>query len=109
MTDANRPQPLQDVAVDATRIQGLWMGASTAIVSAGLISVTTSNLILALLGLIPGALALVATGLGACTVVTNGRPLVTPVADPRDNLGRVLLPAVPPIAPPVAPPLAPPV
>jgi hypothetical protein len=104
MTDTNRPQPLQDAANDATRIQGLWMGVSTAIVSAGLISATTSNLVLALLGLIPGALALVATMLGARAVVTNGTPLVTPVSDPRDDKDRPLLPA--PIAPP---PLAPPV
>jgi hypothetical protein len=80
------------------------MGVSTAIVSAGLISVTTSNLILALLGLIPGALALVAEVLGARAVVVNGTPLVTPVSSPRDDLGRPLMPA-PPIAPPLAPPV----
>jgi hypothetical protein len=109
--DLNRPQPLQDAANDVTTAQGLWMGASTAIVSAGLISATTSNLIFALLGLIPGALALVATMLGAHIVVVNGTPLVTPVSDPRDGLGRLLLPAaptapLPPVGPP--PPFAPP-
>lgn len=105
MTDTNRPQPLQDAADDATRIQGLWMGVSTAIVSAGLISATTSNLVLALLGLIPGALALVAAMLGAHAVVANGTPLVTPVADPRDDLGRPLVPAAPIAPPPLAPPV----
>jgi hypothetical protein len=79
------------------------MGASTAIISAGLISLTTSNLIYALLGFVPGVLAVVATALGARAVVTDGTPLVTPVADPRDDQGRKLSPT--PLAPPPAPPI----
>jgi hypothetical protein len=94
----DRPQPLQTVAADAVRVQGLWVGLSTALVSAGLVSYAANNLITALFGLIPGVLALVGTMLGARAVAINGTPLVTPVSDPQDHLGRPLLPA-PPVLP----------
>lgn len=96
---SERPQPLQQVADDATRVQGLWTGISTAIVSAGLISLATNNLITAILGLIPGLLALIGTIFGVQAVATKGAPLVTPLSDPRDADGHPLVPAVPVPAP----------
>jgi hypothetical protein len=96
-----RPQPLQEVANDAIRVQGLWVGVGTALVSAGLLSFVANNLISALFGLIPGVLALVGTILGARAVVTNGTPLVTPVSDPQVTR-TVVVPLVPATAPPAA-------
>lgn len=91
MTIPDRPRPLQEAADDATQIHGMWMGISTAVVSAGLISLTASNLIAATLGIVPGLLAMVSTALGAHVVVRAGEPLVTPVTDPRDNDGHPLV------------------
>lgn len=87
--------PLADIAVDVSRVQAMWVGASTAIVSGGVITLATSDAITALLGLIPGLLALAGTILGARQVAAVGEPLVTPVSDPRDNEGRKLVPAPP--------------
>jgi hypothetical protein len=95
-----RPRPLQDIAAEVSRAQALWMGASTAIVSAGFITLATSEIITAFFGLIPGLLAVLATILGARHVADSGEQLVTPVSDPQDNQGRSLVPT--PLTPPDA-------
>jgi hypothetical protein len=95
VTGPQRPQPLQEVANDAVRVQGLWVGVGTSLVTAGLISFTANNLVTALFGLIPGVLAVVGTMAGAKAVAVNGTELVTPLSDPRDSLGRPLLPSPP--------------
>jgi hypothetical protein len=71
------------------------MGIATTLVSAGLISISASNLITALFGLIPGALAASGTILAARHVAKSAGPLVTPVSDPQNNQGRRLVPEMP--------------
>jgi hypothetical protein len=77
------------------------MGIATALVSAGLISFNTSNLITALFGLIPGVVAASGTVLAARHVGKSAAPLVTPVSDPQNNLGHRLVPEMPPPVIPV--------
>lgn len=97
---ADRPRPLREAADDVARFHALWAAAGTAIVSGGLISAATTNLITALLGLVPGALALIATIVGAKQVARTGEQLVTPVSEPRNNAGQRLVPAPePPVLP----------
>lgn len=92
MTTNDRPQPLQDAAVEVRTTEGFVMGASTFLVSGGLISLNTGNLITGLYGLVPGVLALLAAILGARHVVNSATPLVTPLAAPQDNAGKRLVP-----------------
>jgi len=98
-TDSPRPEPLKALIGEASTINGLMMGVLTALVSAGLITVQTSNLVTALFGLIPGALAVAATVLGARALAVAGRAEVTPVSDPMDDEGQRLVPR--PTIPPV--------
>lgn len=98
MPTSPRPTPLADAANDVTYLHSWWIGASAAVVSSGIITLSTGNLIAALLGLIPGLIALIGTIVGARVVVSTATPLVTPLSDPVDNLGRKLLPApIPPL------------
>lgn len=90
--DTTRPQPLADAAADVTKIQAPIVGLITALVSGGLIGLTTSHWIVALIGLVPGFLALLGTIVGAGQVVNVGAPLVTPLSDPRDDSGQLLVP-----------------
>jgi len=107
MTNNNtRPEPLHDAATDVATTQGTWMGVVTALVSAGVITASTGQLITALLGLIPGILAIVATAIGAAGTARAARPKVTPVTDPRNNDGTPLVPDLAPPAPLPEPPPA---
>lgn len=99
--DPVRPQPLADAAADVAKVQAPIIGLITALVSGGLIGVTTSHWIIALLGLVPGLFALLGTIVGAGQVVHVGVPLVTPVADPQNNAGQLLVPAPEPPVDPV--------
>lgn len=98
-TEPSRPQPLQSIANDVSVTAGLWMGIATTLVTAGLISINTSNLITALFGVIPGALAAFGTVLAARHVAKAGALVVTPVLDPRNNAGQRLVPETPPVSP----------
>lgn len=102
----DRPQPLRSLIGDVAASRGLIVGVITALVSGGIISATTGDLLDSLTGLIPGALALIGTVLGAHGVATAGQALVTPVSDPAALIDGRLVPLVPAsaVTPPVAPP-----
>src|SRR5688500_1539218 len=57
-----------------------------------LLSAEQASALTALLGAIPGAVALVGTTIAAFRVRTIAKPDVTPVADPRDDQGNHLVP-----------------
>lgn len=99
MTTTDRPQPLLDVAAEVKTTEGAVMGACTFLVSGGLISLNTGNLLTGLYGLLPGALAVLAAVLGARRVATIGAQSVTPSSDPKDNAGKRLVPEIPPAMP----------
>jgi hypothetical protein len=95
-----RPQPLQDIALDMSCGRGVWMGLLTALVSTGAISLSTSNALYSLAGLLPGVLALLATVLGAHGVANAGESKVTPISDPMTVVDGRLVPLVPAAAVP---------
>lgn len=109
MTDPNippdRPTPLADLVVDVTKLQAPAVGLVTMLVTGGAIGLSTGSILKALLGLIPGVLALAGAIFGASHVATAGASLVTPVSDPQNNAGEPLVPAAPP-PPPASPPVA---
>ena len=90
-----RPQPLRDAAVDITSTRGAWMGLLTTLVSGGAIGLSTGSWLTALVGLVPGFLALTSTFAGAHGVATAGEPKVTPIADPKMVIDNQLVPLVP--------------
>lgn len=109
-----RPHPLQDIALDMSCSRGIWMGLLTALVSTGAISLSTSNALYSLVGILPGVLALLATALGAHGVANAGESKVTPISDPMTLIDGRLVPLVPVVVPdplvrPPAPPLAAPI
>lgn len=102
-TTAPRPEPLKELATAASTFNGVIMGVLTALVTGGLITTQTGNLVTALYGLIPGGLALAATVLGAYALADAGRAVVTPVSDPMTTIDGRLVPLVPETEPPAAP------
>lgn len=101
MSPTTRPTPLRDVVLDVALSRGVWMALITAVVSAGGISLATGNKLTAIAGLLPGALVLLSTFLGAHGVATAGEPKVTPVSDPMTLVAGRLVPLTPP--PPISP------
>jgi hypothetical protein len=102
--DTPRPEPLKDLVAAVSATNGAVMGILTALVSGGLITIHTSNILNGLYGLIPGALAVLATILGAHALATVGREEVTPLSDPRNNAGQHLFPAPAPLETLASPP-----
>lgn len=104
-----RPHPLQDIALDVSTGRGIWMGLLTALVSTGAISLSTSNALYSLAGVLPGVLALLATVLGAHGVADAGESKVTPISDPMTLVDGRLVPLVPVVIPdPLMRPAGPP-
>lgn len=89
----DRPSPLANLVVEVAKLQGPAVGIVTALITGGAIGLSTGHIIQALLGLVPGVLALVGTIWGASHVATAGAPLVTPTEDPQNNAGEPLVPA----------------
>lgn len=101
MSIAVRPEPLREAATDVAGTRGVWMGLLSFLVSGGMISASTGSLLGALVGLIPGALTMLAAVLGAFGVARQAEPKVTPISDPMTVLKGQLVPLVPAIpAPP---------
>jgi len=84
--------PLQAAATTTAKVWTAVGGVVTGLASVGII---TADQNAALQGLFAGVAALVAAGtsaLAAFGVRKRAEPLVTPVADPRDDTGAVLAP-----------------
>lgn len=94
MDTIDRPTPLDDAARRATKIVGTLSALVTTLAGAGIavLSAEQASALTALLGAIPGAVALVGTTIAAFRVRDIAKPDVTPVADPRDNQGNHLVP-----------------
>lgn len=90
--------PLAEVAGQLGRWLGLAGSLVTALAGYGVLTAVQGDAVQGLLGAIPGVVTMVTALLVAFGVVRQGEPLVTPVADPRDDAGRALVPAtlVPP-------------
>lgn len=90
---ALRPTPLDDAASRTAKIVGTLSALVTAVAGAGiaLISAEQASALTALLGAIPGAVALVGTAVAAFRVRDIAKPDVTPVEDPRANDGTALV------------------
>jgi hypothetical protein len=91
---APRPTPLDDAASRVAKVVGTLSALLTAVSGAGiaLITVEQASAGTALLGAIPGVVALVGTVIASFRVRDIAKPDVTPVADPRDNQGNTLVP-----------------
>lgn len=89
-----RPTPLDDAASRVAKVVGTLSALLTAVSGAGiaLITVEQADAVTALLGAAPGLVALAGGVLAAFRVRDIAKPDVTPVADPRDNQGNVLVP-----------------
>lgn len=88
-----RPAPLDDAASKVARIVGTITALVTALAGAGisLISVEQADAVTALLGAVPGLVALAGTVFAAFRVRDVAKPDVTPVEDPRANDGTPLV------------------
>lgn len=87
-----RPRPLLDAAETVTRIQITIGTLMTMLVGWGVVTLTQHDAVEGLVGLFPGVVQAVFGVLTAFGVVRRAEPLVTPVADPRDDAGRPLRP-----------------
>jgi uncharacterized membrane protein len=89
VTPADR-HPLAGIAAKVGAVRAAIGGAVSALAVVGVLTTDQSTAVDAVLG----AVAVLASALGplwsAFTVKKQGEPLVTPVADPRDNVGRQL-------------------
>lgn len=88
-----RPTPLDDAASKVAKTVGTLSAFVTALAGAGiaLISTDQANAVTALLGAIPGVVALVGAALAAFRVRDVAKPGVTPVDDPRADDGTPLV------------------
>ncbi|MGW3470449.1 hypothetical protein ACWDKQ_18770 [Saccharopolyspora sp. NPDC000995] len=88
----NRPRPI----LDAIR-SGTWktlVGALvTAAVSFGLLNANQATLLNNMVAAVVTLVTLVTSTLAQLHILDHAEPQVTPVADPRDNTGRPLVPA----------------
>lgn len=90
---AMRPTPLDDAASKVSKTVGTLSALATALAGAGiaLISAEQADALTALLGAVPGVVALVGAVLAAFRVRDVAKPDVTPVADPRADDGTPLV------------------
>lgn len=90
---AMRPTPLDDAASSVAKTVGTLSALVTALAGAGiaLISADQASAVTALLGAVPGVVALVGTVLAAFRVRDVAKPEVTPVEDPRADDGTPLV------------------
>lgn len=88
-----RPTPLDDAASKVARTVGTLSALVTALAGAGiaLLSVEQASAVTALLGAVPGVVALVGTVLASFRVRDIAKPDVTPVEDPRAADGTPLV------------------
>jgi uncharacterized membrane protein (Fun14 family) len=77
-----RPRPLDVAASEAMAVQAPITGIVTAVASGGLLGWTTGSVIAALLGVVPGALAVIGTAWAAQYVAKRGATQVTPLLSP---------------------------
>jgi len=82
--------PLKSIAAQVSKWTGFLTAAATAAAGWGILTAAQGDAVTGLLGAVPGVLAWVGTALAAFGVAGQGEPLVTPVADPRDNSNRTL-------------------
>lgn len=85
-----RPRPILDAFKSVGSAVALIGSILTSLVGWGVISATQGDAVNGLLGAIPGAVALVTSLLAAFGVVKSAEPKVTPLSDPRNNLGETL-------------------
>jgi uncharacterized BrkB/YihY/UPF0761 family membrane protein len=88
-----RPRPLMEAAGVVSRITATVATVVTMLVGWGVVSLAQQDAIEGLLGAIPGLVTLISTILAAFGVARRAEPQVTPVSDPRDDLGTPLVPA----------------
>lgn len=87
-----RPVPIRDAFKSVGSTIALLGSVATGLVGWGVLSVAQGDALSGLLGAVPGLVTLVTALLAAFGVVRASEPAVTPLADPRDNLGRELTP-----------------
>lgn len=92
--DRLRSTPLDDAASRTAKVVGTLSALVTALAGAGIavLSAEQASALTALLGAIPGVVALAGTTIAAFRVRDIAKPDVTPVDDPRDNQGNHLVP-----------------
>lgn len=89
----DRPRPILDAFRSVASTVALAGSVATSLVGWGVLTLAQGDAVSALLGAIPGAVALVTSLLAAFRVVAKAEPLVTPTADPRTDDGIALIPA----------------
>jgi hypothetical protein len=77
-----RPRPLDAAAGEVAALHAPVTGVLTALASAGLLGAVTGSALVACLGLIPGAVAVLGTWVGARYVARKGATQVTPLLSP---------------------------
>lgn len=85
-------EPVRDAAAGAATWVGVLGGLVTSLVGFGVLTVAQGDAVTGLLGAIPGVVAWVAATVAAFRVARQARPLVTPLAGPRNNMGAPLVP-----------------
>lgn len=90
-----RPTPLDDAASRTARVVGTLSALVTALAGVGIavLSAEQASALTAVLGAIPGVVALVGTAFAAFRVRDIAKPEVTPVEDPRADDGTPLIKA----------------
>jgi hypothetical protein len=89
-----RPTPLDDAARRAVKIAGTISALLTALAGSGIAVLTAeqADALTALVGATPGLIALAGAAMAAFGTAAQAKPDVTPVDDPRDNQGNMLVP-----------------
>lgn len=85
-----RPVPIRDAFRSVGSTIALIGSVVTGLVGWGVLSVAQGDALSGLLGAVPGLITLATALLAAFGVVRVAEPAVTPLADPRDELGRRL-------------------
>ncbi|MEU4804301.1 hypothetical protein [Actinosynnema sp. NPDC023587] len=88
-----RPRPIRDAFRSIGSAIALLGSVTTSLVGWGILTQVQGDAVTGLLGAVPGAVTLVTTALAAFGVLRRAEPLVTPIADPRDDASRALVPA----------------
>lgn len=93
MDNRDMRRPLDSIAAKVGAVRAAVGGAVSALAVVGVLTIEQSTAVDATLA----AVAVLASVLGplwsAFAVKKHGEPVVTPVADPRDDAGRQLVPA----------------
>jgi hypothetical protein len=95
MTQLNiddRPRPIYEAANSVGTANGVAGSLVTALAGWGIFTLAQGDALQSLLGAIPGLVTLVTTLLAAFGVVRRSEPQVTPLSDPRDDMGVSLRP-----------------